>query len=370
MESLLIKNAKNVDGGSIDICVSNGKITKFDSHLKDVEAEKIIDLHGKSYVSAGWIDDHVHCYEKLSLYYDNPDEVGYKTGVTSVIDAGSTGADNIDDFYNITRSKLTNVFSMINVSKTGILAQDELGDMNRIHKDLVKKFVRKYPKFIVGIKVRESHSVVIDNDVKPLIEGKKIQRENNNLPLMVHVGANPPNLKDVLELMTKGDILTHAFNGKKNGILDQKGIIRDFVWSAYKRGIIFDVGHGTDSFNFNTLEKAKAEGIEAQSLSTDIYHTNRESGPVYNMATCIEKMMLMGYSLKDVIEMITVVPAKNFGLKTKGKIEIGRDADLTIFQINKDNKTLIDSNGNERETNKVVKPQGVVIKGNVYNIEV
>ncbi|GAB5056723.1 hypothetical protein COSHB9_11100 [Companilactobacillus alimentarius] len=232
MEDLYIKNGKTERNQPIEITITDGKITAVDSKLAGITANKTIDLKNKSYVTPGWIDDHVHSYEKLDLYYDDPDKDGYLTGVTTVIDAGSTGADNIRDFYKITRGKKTNVLAMINISKTGILAQDELGDITRVQKKPLYDAVQELQNFIVGIKVRESHSVVVDNDVKPLLEAKRFQAQLG-LPIMVHVGANPPELKYVLDSMSRGDILTHAYNGKPNGMIDKNGHVEDFALDAY-----------------------------------------------------------------------------------------------------------------------------------------
>lgn len=368
MVDLYIKNGLTADQQAVEVAINDGKIVAVDTQLAGIQAKKVVDLKGTAYVSAGWIDDHTHCYEKLSLYYDDPDKDGYQTGVTTVIDAGSCGADNIADFYQITRHKKTNVFTLINVSKTGILAQDELGDMNRVQETPLLAAIKQYPGFIIGIKARESHSVVLDNGVKPLEAAKKFQQKTAGLPVMVHVGANPPELDTVLALMTEGDILTHAYNGKPNGMLDQQGNVKPFVNSAYQRGVIFDVGHGTDSFNFHTAEVAKAAGLHPKSLSTDIYHRNRENGPVYDMATTMEKMLVLGYSLSQVIAMVTSGPADNFKLRSKGRLEPGADGDLTIYQVNSGQKLLTDSNGYQRTTNTLIKPQYTVIAGELYRI--
>ncbi|MFT8457613.1 MAG: amidohydrolase/deacetylase family metallohydrolase [Liquorilactobacillus ghanensis] len=366
MLDLYLKNGKAVDGTKIEIGILNGKIIALGQNLTDITAKKTLDLKGK-FVSAGWIDDHTHCYEKLSLYFDDPDEDGIKTGVTTVIDAGSTGSDNIKDFYEITRGKKTNVYAMINISKTGILAQDELGDISRIQENQLLDSVSKFPNFIVGIKARESHSVVINNGILPLIAAKKVQHKlGGHFPLMVHVGANPPELKSVLNLMDKDDILTHVYNGKSNGILDDNGNIESFVWEAYQRGVIFDIGHGTDSFNFKTFSVAVKDGLTPRTISTDIYNRNRKNGPVYDMATTLEKIMLFGFSLAQVIDMVTIEPAKSFHLITKGKLKVNFDADLTVFEIKENNKVLNDSNGNKMSSNKSINPVFSIVGGNVY----
>ncbi|WP_125590122.1 amidohydrolase/deacetylase family metallohydrolase [Companilactobacillus jidongensis] len=369
MANLYIKNGLNEHSEPIEILIKNGKIERVGERLVDVVADKTIDLEKKSFVTAGWIDDHTHCYEKLDMYYDDPDEDGYKTGVTTVIDAGSTGANSIGDFYDITRNKKTNVYAMINVSKNGLLSQNELEDMSEISLPEVQDAIDRYPDFIVGIKARMSHSVVADNGINPLVEAKYIQMKlRKQLPLMVHVGSNPPELSEVMTVMDRGDILTHCFNGKQNGILDENNEIKNFVQDGYEHGIVFDIGHGTNSFTFHTAEVAKKYKLSPETLSTDISHSSRENGPVYDMSTCIEKLLVIGYKLSEVIPMITTRPAKNFHLDLKGKLEEDYDADITIFDIKKGRKELTDSNDEVRITDTLVLPRYSIINGHVYTI--
>ncbi|WP_157051940.1 amidohydrolase/deacetylase family metallohydrolase [Companilactobacillus kimchiensis] len=369
MSSLYIKNGKDINNEPLELLLQDGKILEKATHLENITADTELDLQGKSYITAGWIDDHVHCYEKLSLYYDDPDQVGYGTGVTTVIDAGSTGADNIGDFYQITQSKKTNVYAMINISQTGILDQDELGDMKQIRFKPLQQAVNDYPDFIIGLKARISKSVVVENGIKPLLEAKKFQKQlSQRLPLMVHVGSNPPELKEILSVMEKGDILTHCFNGKENGILNSDDKVEEFVFQAIDDGIIFDIGHGTDSFNFHTAYVALKNQIYPQSLSTDIYHKNREHGPVYDMATCVEKMLYLGLNLKQIIPMITTVPATNYKLRKKGQLKVGMDADVTIFDLKTGEKEIIDSDGYAKVAQKLVKPRFSIIAGKAYAI--
>ncbi|WP_086350012.1 amidohydrolase/deacetylase family metallohydrolase [Candidatus Enterococcus clewellii] len=364
---LLIKNGKTIDGQPLEIALSDGKIAKTAAVIDD-ESKEILDLEGNAYISAGWIDDHVHCFEKMTLYYDYPDEIGVKKGVTSVIDAGTTGAENIHEFYDLAVQAKTNVYALANISKWGIVEQDELADLTKIREDLVKKVLTELPDFVIGIKARMSKTVIGENGITPLELAKKIQKDNNNVPLMVHIGSAPPELDEILAHMSKGDILTHCFNGKPNGILNQEtGKIKDFAWAAFEKGVVFDIGHGTDSFNFNVAETALKEGMKAESISTDIYIRNRENGPVYDLATTMEKLRVVGYDWTEIIEKVTSVPANNFHLATKGRLEVGYDADLTIFTITDGSKTLTDSNGFTREAKELIQPVKTIIGGAVYD---
>ncbi|MGM0125468.1 dihydroorotase [Enterococcus sp. AZ194] len=367
MLDLLIKEARLIDGTKLEIGVRDQKIVAVEEKITE-DAKQTIVLDPDVFLSAGWIDDHVHCFEKMNLYYDYPDQIGVEKGVTSVIDAGTTGAENIHEFYELAQQAKTNVYALVNISKWGIVEQDELADLSKVKEALVRKVLQSLPDFIVGIKARMSKTVIGDNGITPLEMAKKIQADNQHLPLMVHVGSAPPELEEILSVMEKGDVLTHCFNGKVNGILDQEtDKIKSFVWDAYNKGVIFDIGHGTDSFNFHVAQKALQEGLQARSISTDIYIRNRMNGPVYDMATTLEKLFVVGYSWAEIINKITEAPAQNFGLRNKGKVQVGYDADFTLFKIEEKEKELTDSNGYTRMTNQQITPVKTIIGGIVYD---
>ena len=138
MYDLVIKNARELNGKIFDIGIEKGKICEI-APLITQKARQEISLTPQQYLSAGWIDDHVHCFEEMTLYYDYPDQIGVNKGVTTVIDAGTTGAENIADFYEHAKQAKTNVYALLNISKWGIVAQDELADLNKIQVDMVKQ---------------------------------------------------------------------------------------------------------------------------------------------------------------------------------------------------------------------------------------
>lgn len=362
----ILKNGITVEGSPIEIAIDNGKIIAVHASLEGYSGE-VIDLEG-SYISAGWIDDHVHCNELMNVYFDSPDTVGVETGVCTVIDAGSSGADNIQEFYEKIADAKTNVYALINISKTGIVRQDELSDLENIDATLVKDRVADMSHFIVGLKARMSQSVVGKNGIIPLVKAKEIQKDNHDLPLMVHIGSAPPNLREICELLEKGDIVTHCFNGKQNNILDEDGKIYDFVLDAKKRGVLFDIGHGSASFSFDVAKKAFNQCFYCDTVSTDIYNKNRQHGPVYNLSTTLDKLLHLGYSLETLIPMITKTPAEFFRLDSKGNIEVGFDADFTIFDVLEEEHVLVDSEGKELNAQHKVTPRICIVGGNVYRI--
>lgn len=345
MYDLLIRQAKIPDGSLTDIAIHNGKIAAIGSLDSSVTANHILDLHGKVFASAGWIDSHVHCYIKSPIYHDEPDLVGIASGVTTVIDAGSTGANDVDDFYQQTRQAKTNVFVFLNIARTGIVTQNELADMAQIDKVGVRDAIARNPGFIIGIKARMSSSVVGQNGIKPLVVAKEIQQENAGLPLMVHIGNNPPDLDEIADLLTSGDIITHCYNGKPNRILSPEGVLRGSIKRALSRGVLLDVGHGSASFSFEVAELAIQQGITPHTISSDIYCRNRINGPVHSLAAVMSKFFTVGMSLEQVIDCVTCNAADALRLPSKGRLEVGADADLTLFELQHAPKVFLDSEG-------------------------
>ncbi|MDM2944158.1 amidohydrolase/deacetylase family metallohydrolase [Citrobacter sp. Cm038] len=367
MFDLLLRHARLVDDTVSDIALKDGKIAA----LGDVDspAAKTIDLRGECYVSAGWIDSHVHCYPKSPIYHDQPDSVGIATGVTTVVDAGSTGADDIDDFYTLTREAITDVYALLNISRVGLIAQNELANMTNIDADAVRQAVNRYPDFIVGLKARMSSSVVGENGITPLEHAKVMQAENGDLPLMVHIGNNPPDLDEIAERLAAGDIITHCYNGKPNRILTPEGELRASVSQALARGVRLDVGHGTASLSFAVAKRAISLGILPHTISSDIYCRNRISGPVYSLANVMSKFLAIGMSLPQVIDCVTANVADGLRLKNKGRLQVGQDADLTLFMLKRQPAVLVDAENDSLQADQLLVPLAAIRAGKGYMTE-
>ena len=367
MFDLLLRHARLVDDTVSDIAVKDGKIAAL-GEITD-PALKTVDLRGECYVSAGWIDSHVHCYPKSPIYHDQPDSIGIATGVTTVVDAGSTGADDIDDFYTLTREATTDVYALLNISRVGLIAQNELANMANIDADAVKQAVQRHPDFIVGLKARMSSSVVGENGITPLASAKTMQHQNGDLPLMVHIGNNPPDLDDIAERLTAGDIITHCYNGKPNRILTPEGELRASVTRAISRGVRLDVGHGTASLSFAVAKRAISLGILPHTISSDIYCRNRISGPVHSLANVMSKFLAIGMSLPQVIECVTASAADGLRLKNKGRLQVGLDADLTLFTLKRQAAVLVDAENDSLQAEQLLVPLAAIRAGKGYMTE-
>ncbi|QYN41329.1 amidohydrolase/deacetylase family metallohydrolase [Gilliamella sp. ESL0443] len=367
MYDLIIKNAKLINDSVTDIAINHGKIVEIG---KDITApsEQVLDLKSQHYISAGWIDSHTHCFARSPIYHDEPDLIGVKAGVTTVVDAGSVGALDIDEFYDLAMQAKTHVYSFLNISKIGLIRQNELADMQDVDVALFDKSLAKYPHFIIGIKVRMSRSVVGDNGILPLIKAKEMQKKTG-LPLMIHVGNNPPELDEIADLLTKGDIITHCFNGKPNQIFDKQNNLRDSIKRAIERGVILDIGHGGESFSFAVAERAKCLDVYPNTISSDIYSKNRLQGPVFSLANVMSKLICLGYSKTRIIDSVTKNAAQILHLKNKGEIAIGYDADLTIFDVRKQTVLFTDSEGDVRECHEQFVPLASIVNNIIEIIQ-
>ncbi|MGL6569620.1 amidohydrolase/deacetylase family metallohydrolase [Aeromonas caviae] len=363
MYDMIIRAGRLGNGQLVDVAIKHGKIAALGSLPESTEAKQTLTLGGQVHVSAGWIDGHTHCYPASPLYHDEPDKVGVASGVTTVIDAGSTGADDVDDFQRIAATCKTRVHALLNISRIGLLRQNELADPADIDPALAQAAIRRHPGFIVGIKARMSGSVVGESGLQPLRMAKQIQQANGNLPLMVHVGNTPPDLDEIVALLGDGDLLTHCFNGKSNRILTPAGELRQAVREAMRRGLLLDIGHGGASFSFEVAELAIAQGILPHTISSDIYCKNRIKGPVYSLAHVMSKFFAIGMTLEQVLACVTHHAADALRLPGKGRLEVGADADITLFEVSCGPTLFTDTEAGTRNGDRQLLPLAALVGG-------
>ncbi|MFD3257849.1 amidohydrolase/deacetylase family metallohydrolase [Paenibacillus lentus] len=363
----VLPKVKRVSGEIIDIVIEDGKIAEITGAGKGI-GQPLKDVSG-AYVSSGWIDMHVHAFAEFDPYGDEIDEIGVKQGVTTIVDAGSCGADRIADLVAGSEQAKTKVLAFLNISRIGLLRIDELSRLEWIDKEQVKQALRLFRNVIVGLKARISRSVVGERGVEPLRIARELSSETG-LPLMVHIGSGPPDIREVIPLLQRKDIITHYLNGKKNNLFEADGRPLQILTDAIARGVHLDVGHGTASFSFRVAEAAKRHGIGLHTISTDIYRGNRLNGPVYSMANVLTKFLSLGYTLEETIDAVTCHAADWLDKPELGRIQAGDAANLTLFTVDDEQVELIDSEGERRVANRLIKAKGVVAGGEYIECEV
>lgn len=312
-------------------------------------------------VAPGLIDLHTHVYDPGTDLGVPADAIGVDQGVTTVVDAGSCGSDHWDDFAdNVVRPAATRVLSWLNISRHGLAhGRKELSrGPDDIDEAATEKLLRAHPDRIRGIKIRMSASVLGDSGLAPLKAAKRVATRVG-VPVMVHVGNEPPHLGDVLDLLGDGDVVTHAFHGKPGGLFGSAPQAR----AALARGVRLDVGHGSASLAFAVAERAIAAGFPPHTISTDLHNRNVD-GPVHSLVTTLTKLLALGLTPQQVIRCSTLHAAQVIGLADEfGSLRPGSAADLTLLRLTDEPTTLTDADGATRTGTRRLQAVAVVRAG-------
>jgi dihydroorotase len=307
----------------------------------------------------------VHVFPGGSHYGIEPDAHCLARGTTTVVDAGSAGAFTFPAFRRyVIEVARTRILPFLNVSATGMLRADagELEDLRFLDRGAALRTIDAHRDLIQGIKVRLSRDVVGPNARAALSTALEVS-EAARLPVMVHVGDTPIPLREILDELRPGDILTHCFHGREEGVLDDRGQVRPAARRAAERGVRLDVGHGRGSFAFSVARRALAQGLRPGTISSDV-HVHNVHGPVFDLATTMSKFLHLGLSLDQVIEMTTAAPARAVrGGADLGTLAPGAAADVTLVALREGAFPMEDAVGETVTAGRRLVPAGVVRGG-------
>jgi dihydroorotase len=365
---LLIKGGEVVDpsgdyNGRLDIAVSAGRIAAVDRAIPSEAASEVIDAAGQ-YVTPGLVDLHTHVYRGVTLWGIDADAVAWRTGVSTWLDVGSSGAFTLPGFYEfIVKSATVRIFALLNISSIGLVAETyELSNLAYCDVDLCTGLASRYPDLVRGVKVRIDRRTVGKNGLEPLRRARRAADECD-LPLMVHIGYGPPEIEDVLELMRPGDILTHCSTGHTMRLVDERGRVIEAARRARDLGVIMDVGHGSGSFSFETAEAMFEADYKIDVISSDI-HQLSVHGPMFDLPTCLSKFLYLGMSFSQAIKAATLRPAETLGLASEiGTLRPGSHADLALFVVDRGRFPLYDAHLNMREGTEMIRNTLTLVNG-------
>jgi dihydroorotase len=330
---------KNHVDGTMDVAIKDGHIAKVAPNLKSADAIKTIDVRGLV-VTPGLIDLHTHNYtgtgERDSYAGDlsvRPDGFTFRTGVTTVVDAGCSGWRNFEDFKDriVDRAK-TRILVMLNIVGKGMRSGNIQQDTSDMDGEKTAEMALKYPGLIVGIKTAHFNGP----EWKP-VEQAVIAGTKANIPVMVDFGADRPT-RPLYDLLTKklrpGDIYTHMYSGlrhEQDPVTKgpQKGMIE-----GRARGIIFDAGTGGGSFKWSLAIPFIKQGFKPDSLSTDL-HVDSMNSSTKDMLNVASKFMAMGLSLQEVVAEMTSHPAHEIKHDELGNLSAGAIADVAVLRVEK-----------------------------------
>lgn len=345
---ILLKGAhlidpKNKIDSKMDVGIVNGRIARVANDIPIGSAKKIIDVTG-FYITPGIIDMHVHVFQGTDKYSTSvgnssrsqqADAFSFRTGVTTVVDAGSSGWRNFPMFKEQTIDKSqTRILAFLNVIGNGMIGRFQEQDVNDMNPVMNAHMInRLYPTILVGIK--SAHYWGEFTSVDKAVESGKLA----NVPIMVDFGEhNPANSIESLFLkhLRPGDIFTHTFSEISTGresIVDEKTRkVKPFVFEAQNRGVIFDVGHGGGAFSWAQAVPAFQQGFYPNVISSDLHDQSMNSG-MKDMANVMSKFLAVGMSLQDVILRSTWNPAQVIQRPDLGHLSVGAEADLAVFNV-------------------------------------
>lgn len=319
-----------------DVGMRGGKIVDVAANLDPAQSAKTIDAGGL-YVTPGLVDIHVHVFHTtnikdawagdLSLA---PDSFSFRTGTTTMVDAGSSGWRDFDTFKHTVIDRVkTRVLAFINIAGLGMITDVTEQDPADFKPEEIAKLKRKYPDIVVGVKT--AHYQRPDwQSVDRAIEAGKLA----GIPVMVDFGyflPERPYWQLVTQRLRPGDISTHMFRGPVPWV-DQSGKIYDYLKQARARGVKFDVGHGGGSLVMRNAVPAIEQGFLPDTISTDL-HIASANGPMMDMPTTISKLMAMGMSLREGILRSTWNPAQVIHHPELGHLTPGSDADVAVWSV-------------------------------------
>lgn len=331
-----VVDAKNNISAVRDVAIAGRRIALVAENIPSSDSRKTIDV-SSLYVTPGLVDIHEHVFStSMNREYTGEDCVradsfSFRSGVTTVVDAGCTGWRNFGEFRDgVINKEKTRVFAMLNIVGSGMGGRM---DVEQNTKDMdparTAEVARRNSDVVVGIKVAHYAGpewIAVDRGV----EAGTLA----NIPVMVDFAEFRPERpfqELVLKHLRPGDIYTHQYL-QVVPMLDAQGQVLPYLFEARKRGIVFDVGHGAGSFFFRQAIPAIKQGFVPDSISTDLHADSMNAG-MKDMLNLMSKFLNMGMSLDDVIACSTWHPAREIHHEELGSLSVGSDADVAVLRL-------------------------------------
>ena len=370
---LLIKNGHVIDpknhiNAKKDVAVANGKIAKVADDIPASQSKKIIDATGL-YVTPGLIDMHTHVFvgTKPDKFADgvnslSPDDFTFKSGVTTVVDAGTSGWRNFPKFKEqVIDQSQTRVLAFLNIAANGLSGKPEQEDINNMNVDSAVQVKQKYNDIIVGIKIGHYEG----SDWTPFNRALDAASKTNT-PLFVECHLPQYSLQDQLKKMRPGDIITHSFEQvtERMPVVDDQGKVRPFVLDAQKR-VFFSMwvmvvqvsGSARLCLHFS-------RDLVPNSFGTDLHRFSMNAG-MKSMLNIMSKYMAIGMSIEDVITHATWNAATSIKREDLGNLGEGSVADIAVLSVQNGKFGFIDAGGNRLEGNQKLEAELTIRAGKI-----
>jgi dihydroorotase len=369
---LIIKGGRLIDPANgvdriQDVGIADGRVAAIGEQLPAEGAGQIVDASG-CIVTPGLIDLHTHVYWGGTSLGVDADRLAARSGTTTYVDAGSAGAGNFLGFrcHVIERARVR-ILAYLNLSFAGIfgfsnrLMVGECADLALCDPVEAVACAREHSDVVIGVKVRSGRIAGGTSGIAP-VEVAIEAADRIGLPVMAHIDEPPPGRLEVLDRLRKGDVLTHCFRPFPNAPVNGAGRIRADMQLARERGIVFDIGHGMGSFDFDVAKAMLKDGFAPDVISSDL-HLLCVDGPAFDLLVCMSKMHALGLPLVEVVRAATERPANAIGREDLGRLAVGSPADVSVLRLVSGHFTYSDSSGGELVADQRLISEGIAVGG-------
>ena len=340
-----------------DLAVQDGRIAAISPNI-DVASTEEINASGKLVVP-GLLDIHGHYGRDAQGPH-----ICLSDGVTGWVDAGSAGADDIDDVVAVARSAPQPARVLINIGRRGVIGEGDTADMSLANVEAAKAAIARNLDYVVGVKARLTAGVTA-NDIEVLRRAQEVA-SFFNLPVMIHMGQSVTPMSELIRLLKPGDIVTHMFAPPPNALIDGNGRIYPEVLAARRRGIWFDVANGRiDHLRWDTFDDIMAAGFWPDTVSTDGFSDSRSAPGVIDFPNIMSKFVNFGgMSLEDVVASSSRNASRIFPfIRDRGTLNPGAPADIAILELRQGNFEFLDNYENVRIGTQRLFPYETVLAG-------
>lgn len=381
MYDLLLKNGTLIDPTTNlhkpgDLAVTGSLISAVHGANSGAASRRVLDVSGL-YVMPGFIDLHVHVFSGVTHYGIDVDPTCLGRGVTTALDAGSAGALTFPGFRQfIIDVSQTRLFAMLNISALGLVPNamsgvemGELEDLRYVDVKEATRVIEENRDKILGVKIRLSDNLAAggENEMPALLRAREAA-DAVGLPLMVHTPLSSLSMKQVLNELRPGDVLTHSFHGHRCGILDSEMKVLPEIRRKVDEGLLLDIGHGQGSFTFEVARAAISQGVIPHTISSDLHAYNLK-GPVFDLVTTINKFLHLGMQLDEAIRRVTTIPAQFLKLEDEiGTLQPGAVADVVVCEMMEGAFELTDAFGETETGGYQLEPQYIFRAGRQVSV--
>lgn len=370
MRSLILKNGDIYDpltkerrNGSLGIrdgrIVPEDQITAADGDVIDVSGCMVV---------PGFIDYHIHLYTGCDGGV-SPDAISLPTGVTTAVDGGTCGVSTFEQFKrsNID-SSITNVLSYLHVSSAGLstAAYPENADPKGFEREKIIALFEKYPYILKALKVRMSKHIIepLGLTREPLEKAIEIAEEVS-CPVVVHVTDPVIPQEELVSMLRPGDVFCHMYQGQGDTIIDGGGHVKREILRARERGVIFDASNGRGNFSFDVACPAIRDGFLPDIISSDISPVTFYKQPAVSLPRLMSKYLAFGLELTQVIDMVTINPARQLGDEELGTLKDGTVADVAVVRVIDKPMRYFDLNQKSIAGERLLVPQMTIKDGEI-----